>query len=382
VGTEGLGGGLFGCYGTIRNCIIWGNTAPTGTQLFLTATPTFSCIEDWSGDGIGNISHDPRLVDPASGNFGLLPISPCIDAGGTVSLTYDYEGDRRPFEYTLVPRGDGSYFDIGADEALPAPNLGGQFDGIEPGEIVWGQDITFYGWVFNDSNLGTSETVVVEFWAKRRASGFAALLFDRIEIAGGLGAGRSVNVHAFSPRPCDDGIPSGVYDIEMWIDPGDAVDELNEGDNVLTGYSVVVLPERPDLEIEGFDFAPQDTDPAGGTAITFTGNLVNSGSRATTDTIWVEFMVWPTLPIQPRQMFLCDSIPLIGGLPAGESIALPDAPLRTNALPPGAYYVGVMVDPTDMIAEQDETDNFAYLLRKRLYVGPRPTAAAAWLGYR
>ncbi len=76
------GGGLYECHGTIRNCIIWANTAPTDPQLYVSSTPTYSCIEGWTGDpATGNISGDPRFAGPDTGDFRLLPDSPCIDAG-------------------------------------------------------------------------------------------------------------------------------------------------------------------------------------------------------------------------------------------------------------------------------------------------------------
>jgi hypothetical protein len=102
--------------GTIINCIIWGNSAPVGAQLDACSTPSYSCIQGWSGGGQGNISDDPQLADPGNNDFHLLSSSPCIDAGGTVPLTVDFEGDPRPYDFTLLPRGDGSDFDIGADE--------------------------------------------------------------------------------------------------------------------------------------------------------------------------------------------------------------------------------------------------------------------------
>jgi len=112
------GGGLSSCEGTIRNCIIWQNTATSsGSQMYSCSTPTFSCIQDWSSGGTGNISSDPELVDPANGDYHLKNISPCIDAGRIiVELTKDFEGDTRPFNGTPEPRGDGSDYDIGADE--------------------------------------------------------------------------------------------------------------------------------------------------------------------------------------------------------------------------------------------------------------------------
>jgi hypothetical protein len=77
--------------------------------------PTYSCIQDWATSDT-NITLDPLLVDPEGGDFHLQPGSPCIDAGGTCSLGEDFDGDSRPQDMSTVARGDGSDFDIGADE--------------------------------------------------------------------------------------------------------------------------------------------------------------------------------------------------------------------------------------------------------------------------
>lgn len=111
------GPGLYNCDGAIINCIIWGNTGGSGGQLYDCPTPSYSCIQDWTGGGTGNISSNPQLLDPGNGDFHLQSTSPCIDAGGAVTgLTQDFEGDPRPMDGTSEPRGDGSDFDIGADE--------------------------------------------------------------------------------------------------------------------------------------------------------------------------------------------------------------------------------------------------------------------------
>lgn len=116
------GGGLADCSGTIRNCIIWQNSASSGAQLDDDcSTPSYSCIQDWTGGGTRNISEDPELVDPANGDFHLQLTSPCVDAGCYVpNLTEDFEGDVRPCNSSLEARGDGSDFDIGADECAEA----------------------------------------------------------------------------------------------------------------------------------------------------------------------------------------------------------------------------------------------------------------------
>jgi len=126
----------------ITNCIVWENPARYGLQISTSTTPTYSCIENWTGGGIGNITGDPLLVAPVNGDLRLLPTSPCVDAGGSVPLTEDFEGDFRPFDYTPVPRGDGSDFDMGCDEVTrPIATIGGvvyrDSDGdgyLDPGE--------------------------------------------------------------------------------------------------------------------------------------------------------------------------------------------------------------------------------------------------------
>ncbi|MDP2895186.1 MAG: right-handed parallel beta-helix repeat-containing protein [bacterium] len=74
------GPGMSGCYAAIRNCIIWGNVGSESGQIAF-SDPLYSCVQGWDGGGSGNIVEDPLFVDPANGNFRLLPYSPCIDSG-------------------------------------------------------------------------------------------------------------------------------------------------------------------------------------------------------------------------------------------------------------------------------------------------------------
>ena len=115
-----FGGGLYDCSSAIKNCIIWENSAPVdGDQIYKSSLPSYSCIEDWTGGGTGNIASDPKLLLPEWGEFHLKADSPCIDAGGSISeLDEDFEGDERGYNGTLEPRGDGSDYDIGADEYI------------------------------------------------------------------------------------------------------------------------------------------------------------------------------------------------------------------------------------------------------------------------
>ena len=103
------GGAIWGCRGTVNNCIVWRNWG--GDAISNSSVPTYSCIEDWTGGGTGNIAYYPYFVDAANGDFHLKRWSPCIDAGDPSS----------PF--SEEPKPNGRRIDMGAygntSEATP-----------------------------------------------------------------------------------------------------------------------------------------------------------------------------------------------------------------------------------------------------------------------
>jgi hypothetical protein len=117
------GGGLGECTGDIQNCILWRNhPGGDGGEIYQSSTPSYCCIQQWTGSGKGNISIDPRFVDPAGpdnnpgtyedNDYRLLPSSPCIDAGNNLDglpLT-DLAGHPRILFGRISPRVDlGAY---------------------------------------------------------------------------------------------------------------------------------------------------------------------------------------------------------------------------------------------------------------------------------
>jgi hypothetical protein len=116
------GGGLYnGTYEfpDFRSNIVVGNSAATGGGIYHSGYGPSSVDYNnmWNntnGDygnvtpGAHDISADPRLMDPANGDYHLAPGSPCIDAGDPANYPpTDFEGDPRP---------NGAAPDIGADE--------------------------------------------------------------------------------------------------------------------------------------------------------------------------------------------------------------------------------------------------------------------------
>jgi hypothetical protein len=96
------------------NCILWGNQY--GPVSFDSCTLSYCCLDEWE-EGEGNIVSDPLFMDPESGDFRLLPVSPCIDAGNNDVLALpetDILGAPR-----IVFGGKSRSVDMGAYEYVP-----------------------------------------------------------------------------------------------------------------------------------------------------------------------------------------------------------------------------------------------------------------------
>ncbi len=149
------GGGIFNFDGAkprLASSILYHDTAPEITDntgfFFDLAKPVdnpsvaqstvdYCDVQDKVWSGVGNISQPPLFRNPASANFHLSALSPCVDAGGGLAgLTvftppyYDFDGDARGFDGSAVPRGDGTDIDMGYDEFT-----GGEEEGEVDGQV-------------------------------------------------------------------------------------------------------------------------------------------------------------------------------------------------------------------------------------------------------
>lgn len=128
----------------ITNCILWGNEAQNGGQIYSASDSYFSVgysVVEGGWPGEGNIDENPYFVesgywadvnDPNSlvephdpnaiwivGDYRLQIGSPCIDAGMDAGIYEDIDGNVRPFNFPGVDNnGELSGFDIGAYETV------------------------------------------------------------------------------------------------------------------------------------------------------------------------------------------------------------------------------------------------------------------------
>jgi hypothetical protein len=78
----------------IVNSIFWGNGTDGADLSGTNLNVSYSDVQGFPGTG--NISADPRFVDPTNGNYHLKASSPCMDRGTpTGAPTHDIEGTPR-----------------------------------------------------------------------------------------------------------------------------------------------------------------------------------------------------------------------------------------------------------------------------------------------
>ena len=138
--ASGKGGGVdnYDSNPTLTNCILWGNTAPTGPQIHGDSPiVTFSDVQGVLWPGTGNINSDPCFVDVDANDLRLLSDSPCVDTGDTAALPPDItdldgDGDTAesiPFDLDGNDRVWNGIVDIGAYEYfIPPPPLNSELD--------------------------------------------------------------------------------------------------------------------------------------------------------------------------------------------------------------------------------------------------------------
>jgi len=117
--TDNQGGGVW-CSGDafLTNCIIYFNTAPSGSNWYCIETTNYAyCCTVPRPDGIGNTTNNPMFLNPDADSYHLLEASPCIDSGTNLPWmtgATDLDGNPRIYDGTV---------DMGCYEFIPEPGF-------------------------------------------------------------------------------------------------------------------------------------------------------------------------------------------------------------------------------------------------------------------
>ena len=108
----------------IVNCIIWSNSAPASADVLECTAPEYCCLSSGASSGTCNISANPQFEDEANHNYHLTLNSLCVDSGcAFAGVDTDFDFETRPIAGLYPGRGDGSGYDMGADEFLSGGDL-------------------------------------------------------------------------------------------------------------------------------------------------------------------------------------------------------------------------------------------------------------------
>jgi hypothetical protein len=146
-------------------------------------------------------------------------------------------------------------------------------------------------------------------------------------------------------------VPPGAYSSYAFVDPTNLVLESNESNNSYGPLPVSVgTTAGADLTIKSFTATKAG---AAGTAIVYSLQVCNVGSGTAGPT---QVAVYWNRAAAPKQGDLGDQVAILPTLGAG---ACTTPSLVRNATPPGTYASWSQVDPANLVAETDETNNLA-----------------------
>ncbi|MGA2231471.1 MAG: right-handed parallel beta-helix repeat-containing protein [Tepidisphaeraceae bacterium] len=217
---------------TVTNCILYGDGAPSDTELYDVpqANITYSDIQQSGITGMGDIDADPMFAD-APVNLQLASGSPCINAGSNaavpVAVTTDIAGN---------PRISGGTVDMGAYELQPAgaitiyvdQSATGQNDGQDWADAFTSLDSAL-GYV--SENIGSNTPVDIDVAAGTYVPSNSS--FETPGISGNL-----MLIGGYAPG--GSAMPN----------PNQNVTTLSEG-GVATNFNVII-DDSPSLTLSGF----------------------------------------------------------------------------------------------------------------------------------
>lgn len=299
---------------------------------------------------------------------GTTPIGPpqmidLIPPGGSASLqvTYDTSGlsGSRDVGVVIDPNNtipESSESDNSAETRLAlssamAPNLvmlktNIGFDPVDP---VEGESVTLRATILNDGNAEATD-VLVQF--VDGTSNASTPIGEQQTIASIPAGGSGIAEVSYDTTD-----KAGDRKIRIEVDPHNFIAESSESDNRSEETLEVALPPTPNLVVQAGNIGFSPNTPVDGETVIVYATIVNNGSADAGD-VQVQFV-----DITNGSALIVGERQTVNNIPAGGSstvqVEYPTAGMD------GERTLQVVVDPSNLIAETDETDN---VVRKALRV--------------
>lgn len=323
--------------------------------------PSFRFNDVWSPDaaayggicadqtGIdGNISADPRFVDPAGGDYHLQPGSPAVDAGDASAADLpatDIDGEPRVLE-----GGSGqAVVDIGADE-FSIPDLVEIAVGDPPASGDPGGGFLVADTVSNEGTGDAGPFVIRYYLSPDPETGGMAVLLGGTRSVAGLAVGEDSAGTVAVTVPAD--LPLGTYFLVVCADDGNDVTERNEVNNCRS--STATLRVGPDLVEAAVSDPPALVEP--GASFSVTDTVGNQGSGTGLPSTTRYYLAPGASKVGAELLAGTRSVP---ALAAGATSSGTVAVTVPSWMPVGRYVLLACADDQGAIAESDETNNCA-----------------------
>jgi hypothetical protein len=145
----------------------------------------------------------------------------------------------------------------------------------------------------------------------------------------------------------------GDYYFGAIVDPADALDEIDEGNNVASD-PVLVTIGAPDVDLVMGAVSIDDITVDTGQLVTLSATVSNGGNDPSA-AFGVSFYLSSDANITAADKLVCATA-VDAGLPAGQqTVVSPQCAIP--AVASGAYWLGAIADPAAAITETDETNN-------------------------
>ena len=220
-----------------------------------------------------------------------------------------------------------------------------------PASVQWGQPLTI-SWKETSRHKGTTkahQTSVYLVAANSQVTSKPVVLIPALQIPV---IGQNQTYSATVTTNTTNAIRPGAYYVALSVDSYKEITELDESNFFVSAGTLNVIA-RPDLRVTAGGFAPSSLGP--GDVLRTTGTITNIGGATASPS-------WTHVYLSTDALIDLADYPLISGIqtPAlssntsatfSRSIAIP------AALPEGSYYLGIICDVDNAIAEFDETNN-------------------------